>query len=374
MFRLPLTIAVEIGTRQIRAALLDPNDATHGLPRIRKRESIHADIGTLGVEPGLVKAVIDVCGKVAEGMHEEVEGVGVCCAAAVDGAGRINLHGERVSGMDQKYLHNFSGPLLNALTPAFGELNRLLIANRSDMGAWGEFRYGRGLSMKLDDLIFLSVGGTVGAGIIIDRGLVLGRFGFAGQFGHMLVDPSSTVDCPTCHRKGCLSALVGGSAILDRLEARRQEQGGSQLIEHLARNRTESHTDAGQIRKISTSTVDARAVIDAADPAQSDVSPVAANLAQKVMDDIAGPLGAAIGQVMCILDPSVVVLGGIFSNAGYLEDKLGGIAREYLPHFRRGHNQLVFTEFSDHAQKVPQPRADETALYGMAHWVWSSNA
>jgi glucokinase len=276
--------------------------------------------------------------------------------------------------MDQQLLYSFSKPLLNGLEPVFSELQRVLVANRSDMGAWGEFRYGRGASMRLDDLVFLSVGGILGAGIIINRALVLGKFGFAGQFGHMLVDPGSTVECGMCHRKGCLSALVGGSAILGRLEARRQEQGGQHLLEYLGRNRTGDDEDAGQVRKIGNVTVDARAVINAADPAESHASPAAIGLAQKIMDDVAEPLGAAIGQVVCLLDPSVVVLGGIFSNASYLEEKLDETARKYVPHFRRGHNQLVFTEFSDHAEKVPHLRADETAIYGMAHWVWNSDA
>ncbi len=227
--------------------------------------------------------------------------------------------------------------------------------------------------MRLDDLVFLSVGGIVGVGIIIHRALVLGKFGFAGQFGHMLVDPGGTVECGMCHRKGCLSSLVGGSAILGRLEARRQEPGGSQLIEYLGRNRTDSDEDAGQVRKVSNALVDARALINAADPARGIGNAAAATLAQKIMDDIAQPLGAAIGQVVCLLDPSVVVLGGIFSNASYLEERVGDVSREYLPHFRRGHNQLVFTEFSDHAQRIPHLRGDETAIYGMAHWVWNSD-
>jgi predicted NBD/HSP70 family sugar kinase len=185
----------------------------------------------------------------------------------------------------------------------------------------------------------------------------------------MLADPTSDFECGMCHHRGCLSSVVGGTALLRQLDERHGESGGAELLEYLSKNRTPNNQDAGARRVISRMIVDARALIKAANIMGGRANGPRFPLAYDIVQKAAEPLGAAICQIVCLLDPSIVVLGGILSNAEYLEETLGDVARQYIPHFRRGRNHLVFTEFSDFAQTVQggQPLCgDEAALYGTA--------
>ncbi|HRD60461.1 MAG TPA: ROK family protein, partial [Nocardioides sp.] len=61
-------------------------------------------------------------------------------------------------------------------------------------------------------VIFGEVG--VGGGIVAEGRLLRGRHGYAGEFGHMTVEPQGR-RCG-CGRVGCWETLVGLPALLDR--------------------------------------------------------------------------------------------------------------------------------------------------------------
>ena len=61
----------------------------------------------------------------------------------------------------------------------------VLLANDADLGALGEHRFGAGRGV--DDMVYVSVGTGVGAGVIINGQLLHGRWSLA-ELGHMIVD------------------------------------------------------------------------------------------------------------------------------------------------------------------------------------------
>ncbi|MEU6020184.1 ROK family transcriptional regulator [Micromonospora sp. NPDC047134] len=65
------------------------------------------------------------------------------------------------------------------------------------------------------DLVHLTGGLAVGAGIIADGRLLRGGRGFAGEIGHLCLDPAGP-PC-SCGNRGCLTALVGLPAVVRRL-------------------------------------------------------------------------------------------------------------------------------------------------------------
>ncbi|GGM23475.1 xylose repressor [Micromonospora sonchi] len=65
------------------------------------------------------------------------------------------------------------------------------------------------------DLVHLTGGITVGAGIIAAGRLLRGGRGFAGEISHLCLDPTGP-PC-RCGRRGCLTALVGLPAVVRRL-------------------------------------------------------------------------------------------------------------------------------------------------------------
>jgi predicted NBD/HSP70 family sugar kinase len=82
--------------------------------------------------------------------------------------------------------------------------------NESNLGALAELWAGAG--QRLRDFIYVSSPHGVGAGIVLDGRLYRGAHGFAGELGHVTVDPEGPL-C-TCGNRGCLAMLVGEDALL----------------------------------------------------------------------------------------------------------------------------------------------------------------
>ena len=89
---------------------------------------------------------------------------------------------------------------------------RVHVDNDANAQAYGELCFGAG--KKYSDIIFVTISTGVGCGIIIDRKLIRGMTGTAGEIGHTIIDPHSTIKC-TCGNYGCLMALSCGQALPD---------------------------------------------------------------------------------------------------------------------------------------------------------------
>jgi predicted NBD/HSP70 family sugar kinase len=82
--------------------------------------------------------------------------------------------------------------------------------NESNLGALAELWAGAG--QRLRDFVYVSSPHGVGAGIVLHGQLYRGAHGFAGELGHVTVDPEGPL-C-TCGNRGCLAMLVGEDALL----------------------------------------------------------------------------------------------------------------------------------------------------------------
>jgi glucokinase len=85
---------------------------------------------------------------------------------------------------------------------------RTLLTNDANAGALGEMRFGA--ARGIGDFIFITLGTGVGSGIVVNGALVYGHDGFAGEIGHVIVEPDGR-PCG-CGRRGCLEqyASAGG--------------------------------------------------------------------------------------------------------------------------------------------------------------------
>jgi predicted NBD/HSP70 family sugar kinase len=88
----------------------------------------------------------------------------------------------------------------------------LLVENDANLAVLAEQRYGG--SAYTANLVYLTGGAGIGAGIICDGRLLRGGRGFAGEFGHLTLEPGG-LECG-CGRRGCLEALAGLGAIVQR--------------------------------------------------------------------------------------------------------------------------------------------------------------
>jgi glucokinase len=83
------------------------------------------------------------------------------------------------------------------------------VDNDATCATMAEWRLGAGVGA--DDLVLVTLGTGIGGGLVAGGRLQRGRNGFAGEYGHMVVDPDGP-PCP-CGRRGCWERYASGSGL-----------------------------------------------------------------------------------------------------------------------------------------------------------------
>lgn len=164
----------------------------------------------------------------------------------------------------------------------------ITIMNNDDAPGIGEQRIGEGKGIK--DLVYLRIGYTIGAGIIMNGQLYTGAANLAGAFGHMTVDRNGPV-CEKCGNRGCLEVLVSRAAVTETL---------------LRRHRSGARTFLADLLKRENPDINSAILADAVDQEDS--------LTCQVLEEAAEILGAGIANVINLLNPERVILGGDMSD------------------------------------------------------------
>jgi glucokinase-like ROK family protein len=162
------------------------------------------------------------------------------------------------------------------------------INNDADLGALGEWAYGAGRGEK--DLAFIKVGSGIGAGLIINQQIFVGSTGSAGEIGHLTVDKNGPL-C-TCGNYGCLEAFASGRAI--EIQAQKLVESGKRTLL------------ANPHRK----NISVRDVAEAA--RRGDLE------AQEILNRAGEFIGLAIANLINLLNPKVVIIGGGVAEVGDL--------------------------------------------------------
>ena len=76
--------------------------------------------------------------------------------------------------------------------------------NDANAGALGEYAAGAGRASR--NMFYVTIGTGIGGALILDGRLWRGASGFAGEFGHITIDPEG-VEC-TCGNTGCLETVA----------------------------------------------------------------------------------------------------------------------------------------------------------------------
>ena len=135
-----------------------------------------------------------------------------------------------------------------------------------------------------EHMVFVKTATGVGAGIIGEGQLQHGAQGAAGDLGHVAVPDGDQTPC-TCGNLGCLEAVASGAAIVSRL-------------------RDQEFNVPGQAEMVE--------LVRSANPA-----------AVQTVRQAGRQVGAVLAGVVNLLNPSVIVIGGLVSTAG--EHFLAGI-------------------------------------------------
>ncbi|MEF3304518.1 ROK family transcriptional regulator [Paenibacillus sp. GYB003] len=166
-----------------------------------------------------------------------------------------------------------------------------VVLNRSRARGLSECRYGAGKAYR--HMVYIGIDSGIGAGIYVNRELIHGAIGGAGEIGHTTVDAGGPL-CP-CGNNGCLQMVSAAPAM--ELEARRLLRlgGHSSLLQH---------------RDFDLQTLKAEDVCRAAE--QGD------ELAGEVVRSAATYLGITMANLVNLLNPEAFILGGAIPQASPL--------------------------------------------------------
>ncbi len=84
------------------------------------------------------------------------------------------------------------------------------IDNEANLAAYGEYTAGAGSGAQ--SLVLLTVGSGIGTGIITDGKILRGACGFAGEMGHIRINPQG--DLCLCGLRGCLETEASAARIV----------------------------------------------------------------------------------------------------------------------------------------------------------------
>ena len=247
---------------------------------------------------------------IAAGIAAALEGAGVSGAPAAIGLG-VPGQVDAANGVSRiaVNLHWYDYPVAARLRERFGA--PVLLQNDVRVAALGVYRFDNPRGRQ--DLVYVSIGTGVAAGVILGGQPLLGRNGLAGELGHFIVEP----DGPPCNcgARGCLETLVSATAVI-RLgrAAGLRAQSGAQTSSPALAAAEQAGTPALQLT--------AKDVYDAAaagDPA-----------AQQIVEGVGERLGVALRNVLLAYDVEEIVLGGGVTRAGerYLQPILAQWAQQ----------------------------------------------
>ncbi len=159
-----------------------------------------------------------------------------------------------------------------------------------------------------DNFIFITLGTGIGSGIFIDGRLYRGPAGYAGEVGHQTIMEHGPL-CG-CGNYGCVEALAGNGAIVQRAQQALQSEAAPLLL----------HEVAGDVGKITPLALYKAAV-------------AGGELSRRVLADTGRYVGTAMANLVNVLNPEKIIVGGGVARAG---EFILGPLRETVKHRAMG--------------------------------------
>jgi glucokinase len=263
---------IDLGGTKILGVAIDPEDPTQVLAEARV-------LTPRGAEP-----VVEALAAVAERLQDEVgpfQAVGVGAAGLVDRSGVLR-HGPNLPGVTDLDVAGSLGGRLGV---------PVAVDNDATCATWAEARIGAAAGARHAVLVTLGTG--IGGGIIAEGRRMRGAYGFAGEPGHMCVDPQGP-RCP-CGRRGCWERFASGSGLA-----------------RLARDAAFAGRIPGVVALAGGDAEDVRGEHVTRAAATGDPGAIG------VMDDFGWWVALGVAALVNVLDPEVVVIGGGLVAAGDL--------------------------------------------------------
>lgn len=201
-----LAIGVDIGGINTAFGLVDENGDLYAESVISTKKYPHVDD-----YPAYVEDLCQAMHALADSLSFEYELTGIGIGAQAN-YHKGTVENPRTSGNSAKRPNPDESrrifPLADDIRNCFGGV-KVLVTNDANAATIGEMIYGNAKGMR--DFIMITLGTGLGSGFVANGEMVYGHDGFAGEFGHVIVERDGR-ECG-CGRKGCLETYVSATGI-----------------------------------------------------------------------------------------------------------------------------------------------------------------
>ncbi len=279
----PRRIGIDVGGTKAQAVVLDTaGEVVESAQRPTPRGDRSLEV--------LIDVLIELADEVG---HNGSVGVGV--------PGLVTRHGVLRAAPNLDGVADF--PISELLSQRLG--SHVYVDNDATCATLAEWRLGAGVGTH--DMMLVTLGTGIGGGVVANGVLQRGSNGFAGEFGHMVIDPSGP-PCP-CGRRGCWERYASGSGLA---MLAREAATGHRLHDVVRHAGGDPQAVRGEHVQAAASAGDAEALA--------------------VIDDFARWVALGLANLTNAFDPELFVLGG----------GLAAGAELYLDPIRRWYDQLLY--------------------------------
>lgn len=232
---------------------------------------------------------------------------------------------------------NFTYNSLNSKDKSLGKLIEehfglpVSVVNDSKATAFGEYRFG--LAKGKSHVLSINVDWGVGLGIVINGEIFDGASGFAGELGHIQVNPDGAL-C-YCGKVGCLDTITSASSLLKNIKEGLRNGQISKLGEY------KEHLED----------INLEMVIDAAQ--QGDA------FAIDIIHNIGLELGKGLSIAVHLFNPQIIIIDGVLSKAQKL----------IVNPIEHAINKYCLTDFKEDLSIEISQLGDNAKIYGVHAYV-----
>jgi len=276
-----VSIGIDIGGTK---CALSAGDCSSGAVKILRRE----EFPTKGLS---WQEVLEEFGRRIDRLAGEsfsVANIGISCGGPLDSKAGVIMSPPNLPGWD-------GVPVVKFFADRYGVPVHL--QNDANACAYAEWKFGAGRGTK--NMVFMTFGTGLGAGIVIDGKLYSGTNDNAGEIGHIRLAPTGPVGY---NKEGSAEGFCSGAG-MTRLAFLRAKERGVALPDDFDTKELFRRIDAGD------------------------------DFCLSVFRESAAHLGMILSYVIDILNPEVIVLGGVFmrQQERFLKEIAPILGREALP-------------------------------------------
>jgi glucokinase len=312
-----LAIGVDVGGTKVAAGLVRNDGAI-----LFQTRAPMAATGTATEGLASVRAAIEAVLAAQPAARNSIAGIGIGSPGPLDPEGGVIVNPRNVPCW-RDY------PLVTEVVRAFHMPARL--DNDGNAAGLGEALWGAGAGYR--NVFYVTLGTGVGTAIVFDKRIHHGRTGNAGEGGHVSINYRGP-QC-NCGKRGCIEVYCAGPGIARRARERVAHSGG-------AASRITALVN-GKLDEVRAETVG---------EAHRQGDPVA----RELLEETADLLAVWLGNVVDMLEPDVIVVGGGVSE----------ILGEFLPRIRQRIPQWSINPRSGEIPILPARYGTESGIAGAA--------